>query len=121
MSNAVQGAYLIAALLPGCILGGLAIIFKDIVEGLGCLLGGFCLGMWFMTLKDNGLIESQGGRIGLICGMAGAALFLSFSHHTRHYGLLACISFGGATVIVLGIDCFSKAGLKEFWLYVWGW
>ena len=120
VSDAIQGAYLIAALAPACIIAGLAIIFKDIVEGLGCLLGGFCLGMWFLTLKDNGLIQQQGGRIGLIVGLAGAALALAFSHHTRHYGLLGCISFAGATVIVLGIDCFSKAGLKEFWLYVWG-
>ena len=117
--DAIQGAYLVAAVVPACIIGGLSLIFKDIVEGLGCLLGGFAAGMWFMVLKHGGLLISQGGRIGLICGFAGAGFSLSFSQYTRPYGLIVCMSFAGATAIVLGIDCFSRAGLKEFWLYIW--
>ncbi|UKZ77756.1 hypothetical protein TrVFT333_005482 [Trichoderma virens FT-333] len=33
--------------------------------------------------------------------------------------MIILMSFGGATVIVLGIDCYSRAGLKEFWAYIW--
>ena len=108
-----------AAFIPGCILGGASLVFKDIVEGMGCLLGGFCFGMWVMTLKAGGTADSVGARAGVIAGLAGGGFSLSFSHHTREPGLIACLSFAGATVIVLGIDLFSRAGLAYFWLYIW--
>ncbi|KAI9837457.1 MAG: hypothetical protein M1819_007105 [Sarea resinae] len=117
--NAIQGAYVVACVVTGVVFGALAVIFMEITEGLGCLLGGFCLSMWFLCLKHGGLIASKGGRGGLIAGLTLAAYSLSFSHYTRPYGLIGCTSFAGATVIILGIDCFSRAGLKEFWLYIW--
>lgn len=120
ISNAIQGAYLVAIFFTGVILGGLSLVFPEMTEGLGCLLGGFCLSMWFLVLKPNGLIRSQGGKAIFIGVMSVATFSLSFSHYTRNYGLIACISFAGATITVLGIDCFSRAGLKEFWLWLWG-
>ncbi|KAI9723875.1 MAG: hypothetical protein M1828_003994 [Chrysothrix sp. TS-e1954] len=119
ISNSVQGAYFIAAFVPAMLFGGVALIFKDVVEGLGCLLGGFCISMWLLAWKDGGLITSRGGKLGLIIALSLGAFSLSFSHHTRAHGLIACMSFAGATVIILGIDCFTRAGLKEFWLYLW--
>ncbi len=44
---------------------------------------------------------------------------LSFSQYTRNYGLIISTAFSGAMICILGIDCFSRAGLKEFWLYIW--
>lgn len=120
ISNAVQGAYFVGACVPALILGGGSLIFQDITEGLGCIVGGFCLSMWILTLKAGGSITSTSGKaifIGVFCVVC---LGLAFSRHTRYYGLIGSTSFGGATVIVLGIDCFSQAGLKEFWLYIWG-
>jgi hypothetical protein len=52
--------------------------------------------------------------------MSAGGYSLSFSHHTRNYGLIVSIAFSGATATILGIDCLSRAGLKEFWLYLWG-
>ena len=75
--------------------------------------------MWIMTLKSGGVADSTGARAGVICGLAAGGFSLSFSHHTREPGLIACLSFAGATVIILGVDMFSRAGLKEFWLYIW--
>ena len=120
ISHAVQGAYFVAIFIPGVLFGAGSIVFKDVTEGLGCLLGGFCLSMWFLVLKPGGLIATIGGRaifIGIFCV---AVFALSFSHYTRPYGLIGATSFAGATAIVLGIDCFSRAGLKEFWIYIWG-
>lgn len=95
-------------------------IFTDVTEGLGCLLGGYCLAMWFLVLTPGGLIKSTAGKaIFIACFTLGAFGFY-VSHWTRAYGLIGAVSFAGATVIVLGIDCFSRAGLKEFWLYIWG-
>ncbi|KAF2756064.1 hypothetical protein EJ05DRAFT_478107 [Pseudovirgaria hyperparasitica] len=119
VSDGVQGGYLVAITSAGLIFGCLTFIFKDMVEGLCCLLGGFCLGMWFLTLKSGGLVQSTGGRVGLICAFTAVAFSLSFSHYTRLYASIGCIAFSGATIIVLGIDCFSRAGYKEFWIYLW--
>ena len=119
ISNAIQGAYLVAAVCTGLILGGVAIIFKEITEGFGCLLGGFSFGMWLLCLSEGGLVQSTGGTIIFIVAFTIGAYAFYFSHWTRHYALMTCIAFGGATVTVMGIDAFSRAGLKEFWAYIW--
>lgn len=119
VSNAVQGAYLVGIVMSGVIFGGGALVFKEVTEGLGCLLGGFCFSMWFLILKPGGLITNTGGKgifIGVFCVVCWS---LSFSHYTRPYGLIFSTSISGATAFVVGIDCFSKAGLKEFWVYIW--
>jgi hypothetical protein len=119
VSNAIQGAYVVAVVVTGLILGGAAIIFTEMTEGLGCLFGGFCLSMWFLVLKPGGLLTSTSGKAIFIACFTIAGFSTSFSHRTRPYGLIVLVSFGGATTLVLGIDCFSRAGLKEFWAYLW--
>lgn len=119
VSDAIQGAYFVGILMSGLIFGGGALVFKDITEGLGCLLGGFCLSMWFLTLKSGGLITSTGGKAIFIAAFCVVCWSLSFSHYTRDYSLIFSTAFGGATSLVLGIDCFSRGGLKEFWVYIW--
>jgi hypothetical protein len=119
VSDAIQGAYFVAAFVPGCIIGGVSIIFKEVTDKLACVLGGFCLSMWFMTLKEGGLITSSTGKIVFIACMCAGGGALAFSHYTKEHGLIVSIAFGGATATVLGIDCFSRAGLKEFWIYIW--
>lgn len=119
ISNAIQGAYFVGVFMSGVVFGGGALIFKEVTEGLSCLLGGFCLSMWFLTLKSGGLVTSSSGKgilIGVLCVVCWS---LSFSHYTRAYGLIFSTSFSGATAFVLGIDCFSRGGLKEFWVYLW--
>jgi hypothetical protein len=119
VSNAIQGAYLVAIVMTGLIIGAASLIFTELTEGLGCLLGGFCLSMWFLVLKPGGLLTSTGGIAAFIASFSLTAFATSFSHITRPYGLIVFVSFGGATAIVLGIDCVSRAGLKEFWAYIW--
>ncbi|KAI7531134.1 hypothetical protein KC331_g14286 [Hortaea werneckii] len=119
VSDAIQGAYMVAAVITGLIFGALALIFKEVTEGLSCLLGGFCLAMWLLVLSPGGLITSNSGLPIFIVAFCMAAFALSFSHYTRNYGLIFCTSFAGAQVAILGVDCFSRAGLKEFWIYIW--
>lgn len=119
ISNAIQGAYFAAACVTGLVFGAVAVVFSDVTEGLGCFLGGFCLAMWFLVLKSGGIITSTAGKAIFIACFTVGTFGLYISHHTRPYGLIGSTSFAGATVVVLGIDCFSRAGLKEFWLYVW--
>jgi hypothetical protein len=119
ISNSIQGAYVVAVTMTGIILGGAAIVFTEMTEGLGCLLGGFCFSMWLLVLKPGGLLTSTSAKAGFIAAFTLAGFATSFSHITRPYGLIGFISFSGATAVVLGIDCFSRAGLKEFWAYIW--
>jgi hypothetical protein len=119
IGNAVQGAYVVAVVCTGAILGGLAIAFRDLTECLGCLLGGFTLSMWLLTLGPGGLISDNTGKVVFIAAFTLAGFGLYFSRWTRKHGLIACVSFSGATATVIGIDCFSRAGLREFWAYIW--
>lgn len=46
VSNAIQGAYVTAVAITGILTGCLAVVFPEVTEALGCLLGGFCVSMW---------------------------------------------------------------------------
>lgn len=120
VSNGVQGAYFVAAFLSGVVLGAASLVFTEVTDGLGCLLGGFSVSMWFLVLKAGGLITSTGGKAGFIAACCLVAYALSFNSYTRPYGLIGGTSFAGATAVTIGFDCYSRAGLKEFWLYLWG-
>jgi Domain of unknown function (DUF4203) len=112
--------YVCAALVTGALMGGLASPFAAITEGAGCFLTGFCISMWFLSLVDGGLIKSRAGKTVFITAMSGAFGAFGLVRFTRHRLLLFGIPFCAATAIVLGIDCFTLAGLKEFWIYIWG-
>ncbi|KHJ34938.1 hypothetical protein EV44_g0429 [Erysiphe necator] len=118
ISNVTQGAYIVAVISTGAILGAVSILFSEITEGLCCLFGGFSLSMWLLTLQPNGLLTGN-GRIVLIAILTIGSFATSYSQYTRSYSYIFFISFGGATSIILGVDCFSRAGLKEFWAYLW--
>ncbi|KAK2766166.1 hypothetical protein FQN54_007682 [Arachnomyces sp. PD_36] len=115
-----QGGYFAACFFTGIVFGAVSLVFQEITEGMGCLLGGFCLSMWLLALKPGGLLSETEGKVAFIAAFTAATYATSFSHYTRPYGLIGSTSFAGATATILGIDCFSRAGLKEFWLYIWG-
>ncbi|KAF5639887.1 sulfite exporter family [Fusarium sp. NRRL 52700] len=119
VSDALQGGYVVAAVISGCVLGGASMFFREITEGLGCALGGFCISMWLLCLVPGGLLGPVVAKaIFIACFTVGGFAFY-FSHYTRDWALILMIAFSGATITVLGIDCFSRAGLKEFWAWVW--
>lgn len=119
LSNALQGGYVAAIILSGCAVGAASMFFKELTEGLGCALGGFCVSMWLLCLVPGGLLQTTASKaIFLACfTLVGFAFY--FSRFTRDWSLIVLIAFAGSTITVLGIDCFSRAGLKEFWAYIW--
>lgn len=120
ITDAVQGYYVVAVVLAGAALGGASLVFKDVMECFACLLGGFCLAMWLLTLKAGGLTGSGGaGTIIFTCVFSAAGFAGFFSKKTRDYYMIVCMALSGSTATVLGIDCFSRAGLKEFWAWIW--
>jgi len=119
VSSAVQGAYFVAAFVTGVLFGAGSLIFPEITEGLGCFLGGVCLSMWLLVLKPGGTLTGTVGKIVFVLVFGVAVWLLSFFRTIRPYALIGATSFSGATAVVLGIDCFCRSGLKEFWLYIW--
>ena len=120
ISDAIQGAYFIAAFLPAVGLGGISLIFQDVTEGLGSAAGGFALSMWFLVLKPGGTLTNTVSKAVFIGCWTAGIYTIYFSRHIRSYVIIGATSFAGATAVILGIDCFSLAGLKEFWVYIWG-
>lgn len=120
VSDGVQGGYLVAAVLPPYLIAAAAFyIFAEIVEGFACIAGGFSFAMWLLCLSPGGLIKNTGGVAGLIAAFCVLTYAGYFSKYTRTYTMIISLAFTGSTMLVLGIDCFSKAGLKEFWVYNW--
>ncbi|KAI1422046.1 hypothetical protein F5Y12DRAFT_717783 [Xylaria sp. FL1777] len=97
---AIEGAYVVAAVVTGIILGGAAIVFREITEA-------------------GGLLPSTAPKIIFITAFSVGSYGFYFSHYTRPYAQMGLMSFAGATATVIAIDCFSRAGLKEFWAYIW--
>ncbi|KAK5990086.1 hypothetical protein PT974_08350 [Cladobotryum mycophilum] len=119
VSDAVQGGYVVAIILAGCALGVGSMFFKELTEGLGCALGGFCIGMWLLCLVPGGLLTAAAAKAIFIAAFTLVGFAFYFSQWTRDWAMIVLIAFGGATVVVLGLDCYSRSGLKEFWAYVW--
>ncbi|OAQ98127.1 hypothetical protein LLEC1_02478 [Akanthomyces lecanii] len=119
LSNALQGGYVAAIILSGCAIGAASIFFKELTEGLGCALGGFCFSMWLLCLVPGGLLHSTASKAIFIACFTLVGFAFYFSRFTRDWSLIVSIAFAGATIAVLGIDCFSRAGLKEFWAWIW--
>lgn len=119
LNNALQGGYVAAVVLSGCAIGTASMFFKELTEGLGCALGGFCVSMWLLCLVPGGLLQSTAAKAIFIACFTIVGFAFYFSRFTRDWSLIVSIAFAGATVAVIGIDCFSRAGLKEFWAYIW--
>lgn len=120
ISNVLQVGYVLAALGSAALLGGVSLIFQDVLEIFACLLGGFSFSMWILTLRPGGTVGAGGASVAIFIACFSAfGTMVFFSKKTRGYYMIGCISFSGATATVIGIDCFSRAGLKEFWAYIW--
>lgn len=84
-------------------------------------MGGFAFAWFLLACRAGGLVGgSIVGRWALIggCSVIGfiSGLFESWHAHV----LLVATAWIGATAFTLGIDCFSRAGLKEFYIYNFG-
>ncbi|KAF4585609.1 sulfite exporter TauE/SafE family protein [Ophiocordyceps camponoti-floridani] len=119
VSHAVQGGYVVAVIVSGCAVGGASMFFKELTEGLGCALGGFCLSMWLLCLVPGGMLRTVPAKAIFNASFTLVGFALYFSRWTRDWTLIFTLAFSGATATILGLDCFSRAGLKEFWAYVW--
>ena len=114
-----QIAYVLGPIFGGTVIGFFCASFAPRSRVVTPFLAGFCLSMWFMCLKSGGLIPTIVGKTIFILLMSVAGGSTQLFKITREPAQLISIPFTGSTAIILGIDCFARAGLKEFWVYIW--
>ena len=139
-STTLRGLYTLACIIASLIGAGAGVFFYNQTKYLVPAMGGFALGWFIEACKDNGATGgSIVGRWGLIGGqlkkfVSSSSLlilkvkllntgftvvfFIAGLVSTFHYHLiLTSTAFIGATAFILGVDCFTRAGLKEFYIY----
>ncbi|KAF4623782.1 hypothetical protein D9613_002082 [Agrocybe pediades] len=116
-NKTLRGMFVLACTVAGIAGGGIAIFFwKGARYGIGAW-GGFAFALWIQCFHNGGLIRSIGFRwiLYIGCGVTGFAL--STIPKIHYHALLISTAFVGASSFMLGVDCFTTAGLKEF--YIW--
>ncbi|GHJ88375.1 hypothetical protein NliqN6_4777 [Naganishia liquefaciens] len=113
-----RGLYCLASVIAAIIGSGIGLFFYKYTRYWVCAMGGFALGWFIMACKAGGVTgNSIVGRWGLIGGLSVVSFIVGLLPRWHHHLLLLSTAFIGSTALVLGIDCFSRAGLKEF--YIW--
>ncbi|KAK4058922.1 hypothetical protein OIO90_000368 [Microbotryomycetes sp. JL221] len=107
-ASSTRGLYLLASIAGGALVGVTCIVWWTGAQHLSGAVGGFCVAMFLLALKSDGLISSAVGKYVLLVDAS----------------YLCTILFGsaalGATAFVLGVDCFTTGNLKEFYVYILG-
>ncbi|KAA1107046.1 hypothetical protein PGTUg99_026953 [Puccinia graminis f. sp. tritici] len=119
-STAIQGVFVLACLISAIAAGAVAVIFWKGTRFLVGAGGGFVISLFILSLKSNSLIQAAGLRwVLILAGSSIGFVLATIPLLTIHVTLFATAAMGAAAV-VLGIDCFTTGGLKEFWLYIIG-
>lgn len=75
--------------------------------------GGFAFGWFLLALKAGGTITNPIGRWGLLGGLSVGGFIAGLPERTNPWTVLVTTSWVGATAFILGVDCYTRAGLKE--------
>lgn len=113
----MRGLYCLAVGISCLIGAGIGIFFYTTSKYWVGAAGGFCVGWFLMAVKKGGLVSSVGARWGIIGGLTAVTLLATLAPPLHEYVLLASSAWVGATAFMLGVDCFSRVGLKEFYIY----
>ncbi|KAF5384794.1 hypothetical protein D9615_001424 [Tricholomella constricta] len=116
-SRTLRGMFVLASSIAGIVGGGIAIFFwKAARYGIGAW-GGFALGLWIQCFHNGGLIKAVGFRWILYIGCAVIGFILCTIPKIHYHILLISTAFVGSSAFMLGVDCFTTAGLKEVGIY----
>ncbi|EEB89983.1 hypothetical protein MPER_11869, partial [Moniliophthora perniciosa FA553] len=116
-SKTVRGMFVLASAVAGIAGGAISIFFwKAARYGIGGW-GGFSLALFINCLSSGGVVKPIGYRWVLYMGCAVVGFVLCTIPKIHYHVLLISTAFVGASALMLGIDCYTTAGLKEF--YVW--
>ncbi|KAF9244596.1 hypothetical protein BU15DRAFT_85976 [Melanogaster broomeanus] len=116
-NNTLQGMFVLSSAVAGIMGGAFTIFFWKATKYFIGAWGGFAFGLWIQCFRNGGLISSVGLRwiLYIACGVV--AFVLCTIPKLHWHMLLLATAFVGSSAFILGVDCYSTAGLKEF--YVW--
>ncbi|KAF9015484.1 hypothetical protein BDQ17DRAFT_1386211 [Cyathus striatus] len=116
-SKTLRGMFVLASSIAGIAGGAIAIFFwKAARYGIGAW-GGFAIALWIQCFQNGGVIKAIGFRWILYIGCAVIGFTLCTIPKIHYHILLISTSVVGSSAFMLGVDCFTTAGLKEF--YIW--
>jgi hypothetical protein len=134
-NRTLRGLFVLACTIAGIVGGGVAVFFWKAAKYFIGAWGGFSFGLFIQCFRHGGLIDPVGLRwimyIGdlvspTLClrtltasvGCAAVGFVLCTVPKIHWHVLLVSTAFVGASAFMLGIDCFTTAGLKEASYYV---
>ncbi|KZT30609.1 hypothetical protein NEOLEDRAFT_1126206 [Neolentinus lepideus HHB14362 ss-1] len=116
-TKTIRGMFLLASVVAGVAGGAVTIFFWKATKYVIGAWGGFAFALWIQCFRNGGLISPIGYRW-IMYIAAGVIGFVLCTIPKIHYHiLLISTAFVGSTAFMLGIDCFTTANLKEF--YMW--
>ncbi|KAH7104570.1 hypothetical protein BKA62DRAFT_692663 [Auriculariales sp. MPI-PUGE-AT-0066] len=116
-SKMLRGLFVLSCAVAGFIGGGVAVLVWKLARYAVGGWGGFALALWIQCFRAGGLIGPIGFRWLFYIALLTVG-FVACTIPKWHYQvMLVSTAFVGATAVMLGVDCFSSAGLKEFYVY----
>lgn len=109
--------FVLSSFVAGVAGGGFTIFFWKTTKYFIGAWGGFAFGLWVQSLRDGGLIRPIGVRWVMFITFSVIGFVMCTIPKIHHQVILVATAVVGASTVILGVDCFSTAGLKEF--YVW--
>ncbi|EMD41996.1 hypothetical protein CERSUDRAFT_110537 [Gelatoporia subvermispora B] len=116
-SKTVRGLFVLSCGVAGIAGGGVAIFFWKAAKFFIGAWGGFAFALWIQCFRDGGLIRPLGFRWIMYIAVAVVGFLLCTIPKLHYHILLISTAFVGASAFMLGVDCFTSADLKEFYLW----
>ncbi|TIB66208.1 hypothetical protein E3P77_02399 [Wallemia ichthyophaga] len=116
-TEALEGEILVGCAILGIITAVASWWFQRYVAYAVCGFGGIALAWWIQCMRDGGTIHSMAGKWIFYIGLGTVAVVASFHPRIMKHLLRFSTSLIGSSAFILGIDCFVKSGLKEFYVY----
>ncbi|KAI0375299.1 hypothetical protein BV20DRAFT_261994 [Pilatotrama ljubarskyi] len=116
-NETLRGLFVLSCGVAGIAGGGIAIFFWKATKYFIGAWGGLALALWIQCFRNGGLIGPIGFRWIMYIAISVVGFVLCTIPKLHYYVVLMSTAFVGASAFMLGVDCFTTAGLKEF--YVW--
>lgn len=112
-STTLRGLYLLACIIISFFGAAIGIFFFNLAKYFVSAAGGFAFGWFLLATRHGGLVPSVIGRWFLLGGLTVAAFVASLPKVLEPHMILVSTAWIGATAFTLGVDCFTRGGLKE--------
>ncbi|KAG0146500.1 hypothetical protein CROQUDRAFT_133108 [Cronartium quercuum f. sp. fusiforme G11] len=119
-TNVVQGMFILACVVAALAAGGVSVIFWKGTRYLVGAAGGFVLSLFILSLRNNVLIRPPGLRWIVIIATTTIGFVFATIPQISLYVTVVSTAIMGSAAVMIGVDCFTSGGLKEYWIYILG-